>query len=197
MSTLSADDISASFDHSTLKRLKLWKILYCGHYSLTGITSITTFASVYNLSHLSHAIRCRLLALTTLESSSSFSSFPHPHAMSTFADSASTNRPLAVPMPLESDAGSPSAIAPISLPVNTAHRGAVFYGVENTLYAFEKAFDLGATAVELDVVCLSSGELAVFHGGVSKELPLEYLRLPELSACASCPPSLDALHEAA
>ena len=85
--------------------------------------------------------------------------------MSTFADSASTNRPLAVPMPLESDAGSPSAIAPISLPVNTAHRGAVFYGVENTLYAFEKAFDLGATAVELDVVCLSSGELAVFHGG--------------------------------
>ena len=58
-----------------------------------------------------------------------------------------------------------SHFSPVSLPIVNAHRGAIFHAPENTLEAFDKAFDLGATSVELDVVRLSSGELVVFHGG--------------------------------
>ena len=43
-----------------------------------------------------------------------------------------------------------------------AHRGASGYEPENTLVAMDKALDLGAKAIELDVHCVE-GELVVFH----------------------------------
>lgn len=44
-----------------------------------------------------------------------------------------------------------------------AHRGAMGYELENSIQSFEKALDLGASMIELDVFVLSSGELVVFH----------------------------------
>ena len=43
-----------------------------------------------------------------------------------------------------------------------AHRGASGYAPENTLAAMDKAIELGAKAIELDVHCVE-GELVVFH----------------------------------
>ncbi len=48
-------------------------------------------------------------------------------------------------------------------PLVIAHRGASGHIAENTLEAFEKAIELGADMVELDVYCCASGELVVFH----------------------------------
>ncbi|GMH98137.1 hypothetical protein TrST_g6750 [Triparma strigata] len=58
-----------------------------------------------------------------------------------------------------------------SLPIINAHRGAVYHGVENTMYAFEKGIEQGATSLELDVVRLSTGELVIFHGSGSHQQP--------------------------
>lgn len=44
-----------------------------------------------------------------------------------------------------------------------AHRGASGYEPENTLASFEKAIELGADMIELDVYVLKSGELVVIH----------------------------------
>jgi glycerophosphoryl diester phosphodiesterase len=44
-----------------------------------------------------------------------------------------------------------------------AHRGASSEETENTLPAFERAIELGADFVELDVQASSDGELVVFH----------------------------------
>lgn len=44
-----------------------------------------------------------------------------------------------------------------------AHRGAKGYAVENTLVAFQKALDMGADGIELDVLVSSDGHLVVFH----------------------------------
>ena len=43
------------------------------------------------------------------------------------------------------------------------HRGARGYVAENTLASFQKAIDLGADGIELDVHVCASGELVVFH----------------------------------
>lgn len=43
------------------------------------------------------------------------------------------------------------------------HRGAMGYEPENTLLSFEKAIDLGADMVELDVYRCKSGEIVVIH----------------------------------
>ncbi len=43
------------------------------------------------------------------------------------------------------------------------HRGAAGYEPENTLLSFQKALDLGADAVELDVYVCKTGELVVIH----------------------------------
>jgi glycerophosphoryl diester phosphodiesterase len=45
-----------------------------------------------------------------------------------------------------------------------AHRGACWELPENTLAAFERAIELGADYVELDVHATSDGELVVCHG---------------------------------
>jgi glycerophosphoryl diester phosphodiesterase len=50
-----------------------------------------------------------------------------------------------------------------TLPVVIAHRGASFYAPENTLPAFELAFQQGAQAVELDVKLTLDGQIIVMH----------------------------------
>lgn len=44
-----------------------------------------------------------------------------------------------------------------------AHRGASGYELENTISAFNKAIELNAQAVELDVFKCASGEIVVYH----------------------------------
>ncbi len=44
-----------------------------------------------------------------------------------------------------------------------AHRGASPYAPENTIAAFDKARELGARAIEFDVMMSADGELFVFH----------------------------------
>ena len=46
---------------------------------------------------------------------------------------------------------------------NIAHRGASAYEPENTLRAFDRAIDMGATMLELDVHLSRDGELVVIH----------------------------------
>jgi len=46
---------------------------------------------------------------------------------------------------------------------NIAHRGASAYEPENTLRAFERAIELGATMMELDIHLSSDGHLMVIH----------------------------------
>jgi len=48
-------------------------------------------------------------------------------------------------------------------PLVIAHRGASFHERENTLAAFERAIELGADLVELDVQASRDGALVVFH----------------------------------
>lgn len=67
-----------------------------------------------------------------------------------------------------------------------AHRGASAYAPENTLEAFQKAIDMGADGVELDIQLSKDGEIVVIHdeqiGRVSdgtgwvKDYTLEELR---------------------
>lgn len=47
--------------------------------------------------------------------------------------------------------------------LNVAHRGASAYAPENTMAAFEKAAELGADAIELDLHLSRDGELVVIH----------------------------------
>jgi glycerophosphoryl diester phosphodiesterase len=47
--------------------------------------------------------------------------------------------------------------------LNVAHRGASTFAPENTMAAFEKAVELGADALELDVHLTRDGELVVIH----------------------------------
>ncbi len=51
----------------------------------------------------------------------------------------------------------------ITLPPLIAHRGASPYAPENTIVAFNKAFELGARAIEFDVMMSADGGLFVFH----------------------------------
>lgn len=51
----------------------------------------------------------------------------------------------------------------IPAPIIFAHRGASRYAPENTLSAFQLAFEQGAKAIELDVKLSKDGEVVVFH----------------------------------
>lgn len=51
----------------------------------------------------------------------------------------------------------------LQLPKVIAHRGASAYAPENTLAAFAKAYELGATWIELDVMLTRCGEIVIFH----------------------------------
>lgn len=48
-------------------------------------------------------------------------------------------------------------------PIIVAHRGASGYALENSLAAFQKAIDLNADQIELDVFKLKDGEVVCFH----------------------------------
>ena len=72
-----------------------------------------------------------------------------------------------------------------------AHRGASGIMPENTLPAFEKAVELGADGVELDIQMTADGEIVVIHDemvdrtsdgkGWVKEYTLEDLRKLDVS----------------
>ena len=55
-------------------------------------------------------------------------------------------------------------------PLIIAHRGASGHAVENSLPAFQKAIDLGADMMELDVWRLRDGTIAVFHDAELRRL---------------------------
>ncbi len=71
-------------------------------------------------------------------------------------------------------------------PLVMAHRGAKDVAPENTLAAFEAAYQLGADAIEMDVSRCATGEIIVIHDdtvdrttngtGRADELPLDALR---------------------
>lgn len=81
---------------------------------------------------------------------------------------------------------------PIRRPQVIAHRGASGTAPENTLPAFQRARDLGASMVELDVQCTADGEVVVFHdyildrtttgSGVLQEKTLAELQLLDAGA---------------
>ncbi len=51
----------------------------------------------------------------------------------------------------------------LATPVVFAHRGAKKYAPENTLASFQKALEMGAQALELDVTLSKDGEVVVIH----------------------------------
>lgn len=71
-----------------------------------------------------------------------------------------------------------------------AHRGAKAVAPENTLPAFQKALDMGAAGVELDVQCSADGVMVVHHdftvdrltNGTGKIAELTYAQLTQLDA---------------
>src|SRR5574337_1574840 len=54
-------------------------------------------------------------------------------------------------------------VSSFSMTLNIAHRGAAALAPENTMAAFEKAVELGADAIELDLHVSRDGELVVIH----------------------------------
>ncbi|MHB1094606.1 MAG: glycerophosphodiester phosphodiesterase [Gemmatimonadaceae bacterium] len=60
-----------------------------------------------------------------------------------------------------------------------AHRGASREHLENTLPAFQRALDLGADGVELDVHCTADGTVVVHHDPVLRGEPAD----PSLAGC--------------
>ena len=73
-----------------------------------------------------------------------------------------------------------------------AHRGASGYAPENTMAAFEKALEMGAEGIELDVHLTADGEIVVIHDhtidrtsdgkGVVGALTLEEIRKYDFGA---------------
>lgn len=65
-----------------------------------------------------------------------------------------------------------------------AHRGAPKLARENTLESFQKAIDLGADMVELDVRQTLDGVLAVFHDATIAGRPISQITFQELNDIA-------------
>ncbi len=57
------------------------------------------------------------------------------------------------------------------MPEIIAHRGASREHLENTLAAFQRALDLGADGVELDVHCTADGTVVVHHDAILRGEP--------------------------
>ncbi|WP_029192715.1 glycerophosphodiester phosphodiesterase [Paenibacillus harenae] len=74
--------------------------------------------------------------------------------------------------------------------INFAHRGASGYCPENTIAAFKKALELGATGIETDVQLTRDGQIVVIHdeslartAGIGKLVKdIEYAELKSLDA---------------
>jgi glycerophosphoryl diester phosphodiesterase len=83
-------------------------------------------------------------------------------------------------------------------PLVIAHRGASAYEPENSLAAFQRALELGADGIELDVHATLDGELVVHHDpDIARrpiaEQPLEALRRHHLANGESVPTLREAL----
>ena len=64
----------------------------------------------------------------------------------------------------------------LPLPLIIAHRGDVTNAPENTISAFQKALELGADGIELDVRLTKDDQLVVFHDLASSERLTEMVR---------------------
>ncbi len=62
---------------------------------------------------------------------------------------------------------------PSHFPVIQGHRGAPLLGPENSVNAFQRAAEVGAESIELDVFLSKDDNLVVFHGGKSASNPKE------------------------
>jgi glycerophosphoryl diester phosphodiesterase len=81
--------------------------------------------------------------------------------------------------------------------LNIAHRGARIVAPENTIAAIEKAAELGADMVEIDVHLSRDGELVVIHD-LTEDLTLTEIqrrdpRIPTLTECVICAHGLSML----
>jgi glycerophosphoryl diester phosphodiesterase len=86
-----------------------------------------------------------------------------------------------------------------------AHRGARAYAPENTLLAFDLAFDVGADAIECDVQRSSDGQLVIIHdgtvnrttngAGLVAHLSFEELRMLDAGRAARLPQRIPTLDE--
>lgn len=86
-----------------------------------------------------------------------------------------------------------------------AHRGARAYAPENTLLAFELAFDVGAEAIECDVQRSRDGQLVILHdgtvnrttngAGLVAQLSFEELRALDAGRAARLPQRIPTLDE--
>lgn len=50
--------------------------------------------------------------------------------------------------------------------VNYAHRGASAYAPENTMSSFQKALDIGANGIELDLQKTKDNKIVIFHDDI-------------------------------
>jgi len=71
---------------------------------------------------------------------------------------------------------------------NIAHRGASAYEPENTLRAFDRAIEMGATMLELDVHLSQDGHLVVIHDGDMSRIagdptPVRDMTLAQIKRC--------------
>ncbi len=112
-----------------------------------------------------------------------------PTSMTTPPTTSTTHMSLIVPVPLISAAVEPIRRPPIAF----AHRGARAHAPENTLEAFRRALDLGATGLETDAWLTADGHVVLDHGGVVKR---GLRRRPVADvARADLPPSIPSLAE--
>jgi glycerophosphoryl diester phosphodiesterase len=82
----------------------------------------------------------------------------------------------------------------MAAPAVWAHRGARAVAPENTIEAFERAIELGADGVELDVHGTADGGLVVHHDAAAPDLGvLARLPLAEIAARRPDIPTLDAV----
>ena len=81
-----------------------------------------------------------------------------------------------------------------SAPLVIAHRGASGYAPENTLAAFQKAVDLGADMIELDVFTLADGEVVCFHDAGLQRLTGQSGNLADLTLAEVRQLSVDGVH---
>jgi glycerophosphoryl diester phosphodiesterase len=76
-------------------------------------------------------------------------------------------------------------------PEKIAHRGAHHTHPENSIPAFERAIDLGADAIELDVHATSDGIVVVHHDAVVNSVDLPVAGIAELTSAELSRYSLD------
>jgi glycerophosphoryl diester phosphodiesterase len=69
----------------------------------------------------------------------------------------------------------------VSRPLNFGHRGAPRAAPENTLASFQKAREMGADGVELDVMLCADGEVVVMHDLTVERTTDGHGRIPDLT----------------